>query len=199
MSSTWIKRTSRSGIEYGGSASNYYWNINLNAGATTRLCLANCTTYCYGRILEAGDLAPVRYGFPNANAWHTALINGWTYEPYDFNTLEEGDIVEWAGSGQNHVAVVEEVNTIPYNLFRVSESAYVNRDESLGLAGISAWMIANYPNDFFYYGIGTRYYNHALPTYTLKNPAHHGTSKPDKTFRFFGKKKTRKKVVRYYV
>lgn len=197
--SSWAKRTTRSGIEYGGNASQYYWNISNNAGATTGLCLANCTTYCYGRILEAGDAAPVRYGFPDAQYWNTAVINGWSAISYNFSDLEEGDILVWSGSGQNHVAVVEEVNNDPFNLYRVSESAYVNRDESLGLAGISAWMIANYPDEFFHYGIGTRYYGGAAPTYILKNPAHHGTSINTTIFRFFGRKNKNKRRVTHYV
>lgn len=193
--SSWVPRTTRSGIEYGGAQGSYYWTYAYNAGANSALCLANCTTYVYGRLQEAGDTPPVVYGFPNAQYWHGSLANGWTYIPYRFEDLEPGDVLEWS-NGMNHVAVVEEVGTSPYNYYRVSESLYTSRDESMSLAQISAWMIANYPNRFFYYGQGTSAYS-AAPTYILKNPAHHGIG--ENGFRFLSKKKKYKRRVMLYV
>lgn len=185
--SSWISRTTRNGIEY-PSANYWTWN---NAGCTTALCLANCTTYAYGRILDAGDPAPVSYGFPDADYWHTDVQNGWTAIPYNFSNLEEGDIVEWSGNGMKHVAVVEKVQN---GQFYVSESFYTWRDTSWTLQYICDWMIANYPDNFFWYGLRTHAYNQD-PVYILKNPAHHGTSDPSGPFKFFTNKKSKKRRI----
>ena len=60
--SSWTPRTVYNGIEYGGNHQQYWWDENLNPGATFTIALGtydyalpNCTTYCWGRILEAGD------------------------------------------------------------------------------------------------------------------------------------------------
>ena len=167
--SEWYSRTNRTGIEYGGSSNDYYWNINYNPGATPRLCLANCTCYAYGRILESGDLAPVS-AFRNANTWHNYLTNGWTYQPFNASDCEPGDILEWGG-GYNHVAVVEYIeNGIVY----YSQSSYTQRNESWSLQDISNYMINNYPSRFFSMGNTSSW----LPTYILKNPAHHSGGGP---------------------
>lgn len=167
--SNWTPRTNRSGIEYGGSSHNYFWNRNYNPNATSENCLANCTTYAYGRILEAGDLAPVSV-IRNANLWHTVLTNGWTAIPFNPADCEPGDLLEWSGNN-NHVAVVEYINgtTVHY-----SQSSYTNRNTSWSLQAISDWMIANYPNRFF----GMNNTDNWRPTYILKNPAHHSGEEP---------------------
>lgn len=167
--SEWYTRTTRSGLEYGGASHDNFWNINYNPGATPRLCLANCTTYAYGRILEAGDLIPVSQ-FRNANNWHNYLTNGWTYEPFNASNCEPGDILEWGGL-YNHVAVVEYIeNGIVY----YSQSSYTNRNTSLSLQAISNYMINNYPSRFFSMGNTSSW----KPTYILKNPAHHSGGGP---------------------
>lgn len=192
----WNPRTSRNGLEYGSSGNNYYWNINNNAGATRRLCLANCTTFAYGRMLEAGCLPPVPYGFPDAMYWHNNLINGWTYVAYSFNAVEIGDILEWnwynsgAGYQENHVAVVEKIEN---GTIYVSESYYTNRDETLTLQQISNWMIANYPNRFFNYGSMYSAYND-VPDLILKNPTSFTGSKK---LWFVKKNDSRKRRIRY--
>ena len=91
--SSWIPRTTYNGIEYGGSHDFYWWDINYNPGAvfdsnlgTYDLALPNCTTYCYGRIQEAGDPIPVSR-FANANNWHNYLTNGWTYVSFNINNV----------------------------------------------------------------------------------------------------------------
>lgn len=167
--SNWTSRTNRSGIEYGGSSHDYFWNKNINPNATPALCLANCTTYAYGRILEAGDLAPVSI-IKNANNWHNYLTNGWTYQGFNPNDCEPGDILEWNVNG-NHVAVVEYIeNGIVY----YSQSSYTNRNVTWTLQDISDYMINNFPSRFFSMGNTSSW----KPNLILKNPAHHSGGGP---------------------
>lgn len=210
----WTRRNTRTGIEYGGSASQYYWNEALNPGAsydaslgTYDLALPNCTTYAFGRILEAGDPAPIT-GWHNANAWHAYLTNGWTYEPYNFDNAFLGDIVEWAGNGRNHVAVIEERdanNRLVYisQSFYTSDNGTASGYRSPAVWGstkqsVSNYGIANYPNRFFIYS-GLAYpYGGVEPTYVLKNPNSHAPD-PTQKFTFFMKNKKGKRVNKIYV
>lgn len=102
----WTARTTNSGLQPGGSANAYYWT-SANPGATYNLCLANCTTMAYGRVLENGQSAPVS-SFVNAGNWHSYVTNGWTAETYSsyHSSIKPGDIIEWPG----HVATVEYVS-----------------------------------------------------------------------------------------
>lgn len=152
----WIPRYTRNGIEYGGTYSQYYWNSSINPNATFQLCLANCTTYAYGRVKEEGLPAPVTR-IRDADLWHTVVNTsaGWSLLSYTQGmTLYPGDIVEWAAM---HVAVVETTGTNP----TVSGSwytddngtAYGTRSTSVmgsTLQSVSNWMIANYPYRFFH-------------------------------------------------
>lgn len=185
--SSWTPRTVYNGIEYGGNHQQYWWDENLNPGATftTYLgtydyALPNCTTYCWGRILEAGDQIPVTY-LANANNWHNNLTNGWTAISFNINDCEPGDILEWAYP-DNHVAVVEAITN---GQIYVSQSfytddngtAYGNRTPAVWgstKAAVSAYGLANYPYRFFNYRLDTVAYGYH-PTYILKNPAHHGS------------------------
>lgn len=103
---SWVPRTTNSGLAPGGSANQYYWT-SANPGATYNLCLANCTTMSYGRVLENGQAPPVS-SMVNAGGWHNYVTNGWTAETYSsyHSRIKPGDIIEWPG----HVAVVEYVN-----------------------------------------------------------------------------------------
>ena len=181
----WTPRTTRSGIEYGASKGKFYWNDKYNAGAvfvsslgTYDLALPNCTCYAYARILESGDPAPVPYGFPNAKNWHSALINGWTYEKYDPKKCKRGDIVEWSGS-RSHVAVVEYINE--YGEVCISQSFYTDDkgtasgDRSPAVWGktkqsVNDYGIRNYPNRYFIYSTDSYPYGGVKPTYILHNP-----------------------------
>ena len=211
MSRTWNPRTSRNGIEYGGYASQYYWEYPTNPGAyfdpslnTYDLALPNCTTYAYGRILEAGDPAPIT-GFHNANAWHYYLTNGWTYEAYSDHTVRQGDIVEWCTGGRNHVAVIEDWDA-NLGVIYVSQSYYT--DTSGGVSGyrdyticgstkqsVSDWGINNYPGRFFSYASVYSAYGVA-PDYILRNP----NSVPDpgvNTPTILTKQQRRRRIIRY--
>lgn len=223
--SSWVRRNSRTGIEYGGAASTYYWdNINPYTnfyvwypwqgapGAvycnTYNLALPNCTTYAYGRILEAGDPAPhAANACYNANSWHQHLANGWTCVPYNFDDLELGDIVEWSNGNQyNHVAVVEELdhtNRLVYisQSFYTSDNGSASGDRTDTLWGTTKQSVSNYginnaPNRFFIFS-GIAYpYQGTLPNYILKNPDPH-TPDPTTFFRFLTKKEKRSKKIIY--
>lgn len=154
----WVPQTNRSHFAYGAGAwSQYYWS-SLNPGATFQLCLANCTTFAYGRPLENGWPKPVT-AFRNANNWHNYVnyADGWDLITYTSGMqLLAGDIVEWQAQ---HVAVVEQNGTNPYigGSWYTDDNghAYGNRSVSViggsTLQDVSNWMIANYPNRFFHY------------------------------------------------
>lgn len=165
--SSWTPRLTNSGIGYPNP---YWWDSNINPNANTSYCLANCTTYAYGRILEAGDPAPVSV-IRNANHWHEVLTNGWTYTNYDPDFVEAGDILEYAYGTNNHVAVVEKVEN---GIITLSQSGFKSRNTSWSLQQISNYMETTYPTSWFnlIWNWGGR------PTYILKNPAHHGGGGP---------------------
>ena len=189
---SWTPRTNRNGLEYGGSANAFYWDNNNNPGASFYYCMANCTTYAFGRILEAGDPAPIT-GWHNANAWHAYVTNGWTVLPYSPHTVMVGDIVEWVGA--QHVAVLEAADP-NLGILYVSDSYYtgddgtVNSTRTLGgvmgnsLQSVSNWMIANVPGRFFHYGNMYESVN-ADPDYILRNPRNNPQVG---LFKFIGKK-----------
>ena len=135
--------------EFGaGNWSQYYWSNSNNPGASTSLCMANCTTYAYGRVMENGLPRPVTQ-FRNANNWHLYVntSENWTLLNYSSGmALVPGDIVEWEA---NHVAVVETSGTNPY----VSASWYTDASiRNTGtLSTISSWMVSNVPNRFYHY------------------------------------------------
>ena len=140
-----------------GTWSRYYWNPSYNPNATFENCMANCTTYAYGRVMENGLPAPVTR-IRNANLWHTVVNTsaGWTLLNYSQGmSLKPGDILEWAAI---HVAVVETYGTNP----GVSGSWYTDDDgHSTGdrttavmgdtLASVSNWMVSHYSNRFYHY------------------------------------------------
>lgn len=175
----WVMRTTMDGLEYGGYAHDYYWNPAINPGASVECCLADCTTYAYGRVLEAGSTAPIS-GWHSAGAWPNCLANGWTCEPYSPHTIRKGDIVCWVSG--NHVAVIEGWDA-SIGVIYVSESLYTG-DHGVAyyngsydsrtvmgydMKSVSDWMIANYPARFFtcdslyWVGLGD-------PDYILRNP-----------------------------
>ena len=193
---SWTPRTSRSGIEYGGAKSSYYWT-SVNPGANYSNCLANCTTLAYGRVLEEGCRAPVS-SFRDAGNWHTVVANGWSAQPYSsyVSSIKPGDIIEWPG----HVAVVETVSSS--NIY-CSSSLYTgdhgraywppdsgNYDTRspavMGstLQDVSNWMIANYAWRFYEYTTVDTISNVRLgvqPTYILVNPDSGGGPTPPPT------------------
>lgn len=140
-----------------GTWSKYYWNISYNPNADFENCMANCTTYAYGRVRENGLPAPVTR-IVNANNWHTVVNTsaGWSLIRYiQGMTLQAGDILEWEAI---HVAVVETNGTNP----GVSASWYTGDDGTAdsdrstavmgnSLASVSNWMVSHRPNRFYHY------------------------------------------------
>ena len=173
--------------EYGaGSWSVYYWDPSYNPGATKELCMANCTTYAYGRVRENGLPRPVSQ-FRNANNWHLYVANGWQkIDYYSGMALQQGDIVEWEA---NHVAVVETNGTNPY----VSSSWYtectLRYDAVSSMQIISGWMVINAPGRFYRYvtlttensGAGGGAYPKYVLRYNGSGPTPGGDT-PDVTF-----------------
>lgn len=184
--SAWVERTSIEGIKYGDGSSGYYWDVSNNPNASFGLCLPNCTTYAYGRVLEAGCEAPVS-SIHNANNWHNYVTNGWQAINFSEGDLSPGDIIEWSVGSAGHVAVCESVNPT-----MISASDYT--DDSCGwplsghrtpgvswkgspytistMSDISRWLSMKAPNRFFRYGSLANENSRAgaSPTYILKNP-----------------------------
>lgn len=156
-----------------GTWSRYYWNPSYNPNATFDNCMANCTTFAYGRVRENGFTAPVTR-IRNANNWHTVVntSGGWTLLNYTSGmSLRAGDIVQWgdyqkymAGESPQyrysavHVAVVETYGTNP----GVSGSWYTGDDETADsdrstavmgntLADVCNWMVAHVSGRFYHY------------------------------------------------
>ena len=179
---------------YGAGAwSIYYWNASYNPGATFQLCMANCTTYAYGRVRENGLPIPVTQ-FRNANNWHYYVNTsaGWTLLNYSSGmALQPGDILEWSA---NHVAVVESNGTDPW----VSGSWYTGDDGTaasdrsyLGMGGstlqdVSNWMVANASRRFYRYermtSVNSTAGGGAYPVYVIRyNGSSPSTETPDVT------------------
>ena len=178
-----------------GTWSKYYWNPSYNPAATFDLCMANCTTYAYGRVRENGLPAPVTR-IRNANFWHTVVNTsaGWSLLNYSQGmSLKPGDILEWSAV---HVAVVETYGTNP----SVSGSWYTGDDGTAGsdrstavmgntLASVSNWMVSHCPNRFYHYVSMTKENSDAgggaYPVYVLRydgsTPPSPGGDEPEVT------------------
>ena len=55
-------RTNTNGILYGDYNGYFYWDLTYNPYASPQYCMANCTTYAYGRAREIGSPAPMTAG-----------------------------------------------------------------------------------------------------------------------------------------
>lgn len=172
-------RTTPNGIEYGGSASKYYWDLLINANATISNALANCTTYVYGNVKEEGHRAIVSR-IVNAGNWHNYLANGWLALPYEYSKVEIGDVLEW--QSKNHVARVSEIADGKIYIsgsFYTGEhgksmynGSYDTRYQFKTLEQLSRFMIENYPERFFHFWnleTENKWVN-GTPTYILKQP-----------------------------
>ena len=165
-------RTNTNGILYGDYNGYFYWDINYNPYASVQYCMANCTTYAYGRALEIGGPAPLQSGaFPSAYRWHAYLANGWTAIPWNAANVSPGDILQYGdiyagNTSQNHVAFVEDVNS---NGIVTSNSNYTSRNTSLGLQGICDYFQSTaYLRNRFFINASEMYAG--TPTWILKNP-----------------------------
>lgn len=151
----------------------YYWS-SLNPNANVANCLPNCTTLCYGAIIQDGKLPPVS-SIPNANLWHTVLTNGWTYIDYDCDKLEVGDIVEW--TNENHVAVVSKITSdkkiISASFYTGEDGTSKSKRKSFStLEQVSNFMLTNYETRYFHcWSIEEEQQRvGGLPTFILKHP-----------------------------
>ena len=170
----------RSHYEFGaGNWSQYYWSNSNNPGATFDLCMANCTTYAYGRVMENGLPRPVTQ-FRNANNWHNYVntSDGWSLLTYSSGmALVPGDIVEWSG---NHVAVVETSGTNPYisGSFYTGDDGTGSSNRSTAVMGnslytVSLWMNATSSRQYRFYHYVTlttenSWIGNTQPSYVLR-------------------------------
>ena len=164
--SNWTPRTTYSGIEYGGTASQYYWSTTYNHYAYPSICLANCTCYAEGRQAEGGLTSAVDFtwaqsdlgGLPSAWQfhWYPNTAAGWVSANFAGNNskLKPGDLVIWSdntnGQTRNHVAVIEVVYSS--RRWLISESLYTEGNGIRATANfnsISNWMLNNVPARFF--------------------------------------------------
>lgn len=138
--SSWVERTSIEGLKCGESANEYYWDVSNNPNANFGLCLPNCTTYAYGRILEAG-CDPCVTRITNANNWHNNVnsSSGWSAIAFSEENLSPGDVIEWSSGSAGHVAVCESINPT-----MISASDYT--DDSCG------WPLSGHRNQYTYWG-----------------------------------------------
>lgn len=145
-------RTTNKWLEYGGSASKFYWtNVSVSNA------LPNCTHYCYGRCQEEGVPVPMDKE-RDASIWHKNLQNGWTYIKYDPGKVHVGDIIEW--SRGNHVAYVEKISN---GIIYISGSFYTGDHGKSYYKGkydersqttyqqVSDYYLKNYSYRFFHY------------------------------------------------
>ena len=152
-------RKSATGLEYNGSAHQYYWDSTNNIEATIAAGLADCTTYARGRAMEIGLPCPMNQT-GDASTWHKKLINNWISISFNKKDVRPGDIVEWSDGG-NHVAFVEEIinDTIYVSASwytGINGKSYVDGkyDKRVGinsLKELSDLMISKYPYRFFHY------------------------------------------------
>lgn len=151
----------------------YYWS-NLNPNANVTNCLPNCTTLCYGAVIQDGKLPPVSV-IKNANLWHTVLTNGWSFISYDESKLELGDIIEWTTG--NHVAIVSRIDE---DKKFISASFYTGDDGTSKssrngfstMEQVSNFMLTNYEKRYFHCWdvLEECKYVGGLPYYILKHP-----------------------------
>lgn len=142
-------RVTAKGLEYPNP---FYWDIARNPYASILNGLADCTCYCYGAVIEDGH-RPVVSRVCNANNYHSYLINGWSYIPYEESKLEIGDIIEW--KSKCHVAVYVGNGKIAGSFYTgMHGRAYWNGKFDTRsfktLQEMSDWMVANYPTRFFH-------------------------------------------------
>ena len=173
-------RTNTNGILYGEYHGYFYWDPNYNPYASPSYCMANCTTYAYGRALEIGGPAPLVAGaYPSAYRWAAYLGNGWTAIPWDPTKVEPGDILQYGdyyagNTAQNHVAFVEDVNQ---NGIVTSNSNFTSRNTSLGLQGICDYFQSSTYLQNRFFNVATETYA-GTPTWILKNPYNPGPVPP---------------------
>lgn len=144
-------RISAEGLEY---PNKYYWDINKSPYAVVKTCLADCTCYVYGAIIEDGHRPLTSFKQCDANVIEKSLINGWSRIPYDRNKLEAGDVIQWVQ--HCHVAVYTGNGEISGSFFTgMHGKAYWNGSFDTRtfktLQECNDWMWKNYPERMFHH------------------------------------------------
>lgn len=139
-------------LKYGGKCHAFFWG-DLNPNATISNGLANCTTLAYGDCMLDG-WQPVSK-IVNANKWHNYALG--TVLPFDRNSIQKGDVLEWINGC--HVAKVDSVE----------DGIMLNCSWYTGEHGVAVWngsfdtrhfeslqqmsdfFITNYPTRFYHY------------------------------------------------
>ncbi len=168
-------------LKFGGKYHPFFWG-DLNPCADIPTGLANCTTFTYGDCLVDGWQPVTR--IRNANNWHT-VANGKVI-PFNPETVEEGDVLEWVEGC--HVAKVDEIRdgVIYLNCSWYTDANGTSKSDYRpfsSLQQMSDFFIANYP---------TRFYHHYTleqenegvkdtPDYIIKKPTIIKADKEDKT------------------
>lgn len=167
------------GTRWGEYAHAYYWgSANIYAG-NKDWCMANCTCYAYGRVLEIGSPAPVDIE-RSAYRWNSHMINGWYAIPYSKANVEPGDLLQWGDyylgiEYPNHVAFVE---TVENDVITTTNSNWTARPTSLSFAEISDYFQTDIDNRQWRFWNsfegGENYIRGYEPLYILKNPGNPG-------------------------
>ena len=144
-------RDSAKGLEY---PNKYYWDINLTPYAVVKTCLADCTCYVYGAIIEEGHRPLTKFKQCDANTIEQSLINGWSRISYDRNRLEEGDAIQWVE--HCHVAVYTGNGEISGSFFtgmhgRAWYDGHFDTRTFRTLQECNDWMWKNYPERMFHH------------------------------------------------
>ena len=165
-------RTTKKGLEYPNP---YYWDINRTPYAIVKTCLADCTCYVYGAVIEEGHRPLTTFKQCDANTIHQSLKNGWTRVPYDKNKLEKGDVIQWVK--KCHVAVYTGNDEISGSFFtgmhgRAYYDGKFDTRTFKTLQECNDWMWANYPDRMFHHwSIETENsWVGGSPDYILKHP-----------------------------
>ena len=144
-------RTTAKGLEYPNP---FYWDINRNPYAIVKTCLADCTCFVYGAIIEDGHRPLTKFKRCDANSIEQSLINGWSRIAYDKSKLEKGDVIQWVK--HCHVAVYTGNGEISGSFFTgMHGRAYYNGTFDTrtfkSLQECNDSMIKNYPDRFFHH------------------------------------------------
>lgn len=144
-------RVSAKGLEYPNS---FYWDISRNPYAIVKTCLADCTCYVYGAVIEEGHRPLTSFKQCDANNIHQSLINGWSRIPYDRNRLEEGDVIQWVK--HCHVAMYTGGGCISGSFYTGmhGKAWYNGKFDTRSfktLQECNDWMWKNYPERMFHH------------------------------------------------
>lgn len=144
-------RTTAKGLEYPNP---FYWDINRSPYAVVKTCLADCTCYVYGAVIEEGHRPLTKYKQCDANTIEQSLINGWSRIEYDKNKLEVGDVIQWVK--HCHVAVYTGDGEISGSFFtgmhgRAYYDGTFDTRTFRSLQECNDWMWKNYPDRMFHH------------------------------------------------